>query len=119
MKLIEMKNHFYMKGFKPLRITACGGCDGWPHGCGGCGGYYDYSTAHFGNPPTWVSITKHEGTVRGYSMPTVVACGGYGGCGSSLNPGWKEIGFGCGQTYYTYTGCGSPGCGGPLLDSCG
>lgn len=28
MKLIEMKNHFYMKGFKPLRITACGG------GCG-------------------------------------------------------------------------------------
>ena len=67
MKLIEMQNHFYMKGFKPLRITACGGgCgQGWPHGCGGCGGYYDYSTAHFGNPPTWVSITKHEGTVCG------------------------------------------------------
>lgn len=121
MKLIEMKNHFYAKGFKPLRITACGGCgnSGWPHGCGGCGGYYDYSTAHFGNPPTWVSITKHEGTVRGYSMPTVVACGGYGGCGSSLNPGWIEIGGGCGRTYYSYTGCGSPGCGGPLPDSCG
>ena len=50
MKLIEMKNHFYMKGFKPLRITACGG-------------YYNYSTAHFGNPPTWVSNTKHKGTV--------------------------------------------------------
>ena len=57
MKLIEMKNHFYMKGFKPLRITACGGCGGWPHGCG--------------------------------------------------------------QTYYRYTGCGSPGCGGPIPDSCG
>lgn len=31
MKLIEMKNHFYAKGFKPLRITACGrfiGCYG-------------------------------------------------------------------------------------------
>ena len=42
MKLIEMQNHFYAKGFRPLRITACGGC----------GGYYDYSTAHFGNPPT-------------------------------------------------------------------
>ena len=109
MKLIEMKNHFYMKGFKPLRITACGGYRG----------YYNYSTAHFGNPPTWVSITKHEGTVCGYSMPNIVACGGYGGCGSSLNPGWKEIGFGCGQTYYRYTGCGSPGCGGPLPDSCG
>ena len=52
-------------------------------------------------------------------MPTVVACSGYGGCGSSLNPGWIEIGGGCGRTYYTYTGCGSPGCGGPLLDSCG
>ena len=72
MKLIEMKNHFYMKGFRPLRITACGGCGGWPHGCG-----------------------------------------------SSLNPGWKEIGFGCGQTYYRYTGCGSPRCGGPLPNSCG
>lgn len=119
MKLIEMKNHFYMKGFKPLRITACGGCGGWPHGCGGCGGYYDYSTAHFGNPPTWVSITKHEGTVCGYSMSRIVACGGYIRCGSSLNPGWEEIGFGCGQTYYRYTGCGSPGCGGPLPDSCG
>ena len=63
-----MKNHFYMKGFRPLRITACGGCGGWPHGCGGCGGYYDYSTAHFGNPPTWVSITKHEGTVEPISQ---------------------------------------------------
>ena len=29
MKLIEMKNHFYMKGFRPLRITACGGCGGY------------------------------------------------------------------------------------------
>ena len=109
MKLIEMKNHFYMKGFRPLLITACGGC----------GGYYDYSTAHFGNPPTWVSITKHEGTVCGYSMPRIVACCGYDRCGSSLNPGWKEIGFGCGQTYYRYTGCGSPRCGGPLPNSCG
>ena len=109
MKLIEMKNHFYMKGFKSLRIAACGGC----------GGYYDYSTAHFGNPPTWVSITKHEGTVCGYSMPRIVACCGYDRCGSSLNPGWKEIGFGCGQTYYRYTGCGSPRCGGPLPNSCG
>ena len=51
MKLIEMKNHFYAKGFRPLRITACGGC-GITYGCGGCGGYYNYSTAHFGNPPT-------------------------------------------------------------------
>ena len=68
MKLIEMQNHFYAKGFRPLRITACGGC---------------------------------------------------GGCGRSLNPGWKEIGFGCEQTYYRYTGCGSPGCGGPLPNSCG
>ena len=109
MKLIEMKNHFYAKGFKPLRITACGGYRG----------YYNYSTAHFGNPPTWVSNTKHKGTVCRYSMPTVVACGGYGGCGSSLNPGWIEIGGGCGRTYYSYTGCGSPGCGGPLPDSCG
>ena len=109
MKLIEMKNHFYMKGFRPLRITAFGGC----------GGYYDYSIAHFGNPPTWVSITKHEGTVCGYSMPRIVACCGYDRCGSSLNPGWKEIGFGCGQTYYRYTGCGSPRCGGPLPNSCG
>ena len=25
MKLIEMKNHFYTKGIRPLRITACGG----------------------------------------------------------------------------------------------
>lgn len=49
----------------------------------------------------------------------IVACGGYDRCGSSLNPGWKEIGFGCGQTYYRYTGCGSPDCGGPLPDSCG
>lgn len=119
MKLIEMKNHFYAKGFKPLRITACGGCGGWPRGCGGCGGYYDYSTAHFGNLPTWVSITKHEGTVCGYSMPRIVACGRYSRCGSSLNPGWIEIGGGCGRTYYRYTGCGSPRCGGPLPNSCG
>lgn len=49
----------------------------------------------------------------------IVACGGYDRCGSSLNPGWKEIGFGCGQTYYRYTGCGSPGCGGPIPNSCG
>ena len=40
-------------------------------------------------------------------MPRIVACCGYDRCGSSLNPGWKEIGFGCGQTYYRYTGCGS------------
>lgn len=110
MKLIEMKNHFYAKGFKPLRITACGGCGGWPHGCGGCGGYYDYSTAHFGNPPTWVSITKHEGTVRGYSMPRIVACGGYIGCyGGSRDPEPDPY-TGCGQTYYRYI---------PITDSCG
>ena len=70
MKLIEMKNHFYAKGFKPLRITACGGYRG----------YYNYSTAHFGNPPTLVSNTKHKGTVCRYSMPRIVACGGYMGC---------------------------------------
>ena len=68
MKLNEIKNYFYTKGIRPLRITACGG---------------------------------------------------YGGCGSSLNPGWIEIGGGCGRTYYSYTGCGSPGCGGPLPNSCG
>ena len=98
MKLIEMKNHFYAKGFKPLRITACGGCGGWPRGCGGCGNL-------FASPYMY--------------MPRIVACGGYDRCGSSLNPGWKEIGFGCGQTYYRYTGCGSPRCGGPLPNSCG
>ena len=114
MKLIEMKNHFYMKGFKPLRITACGGCGGWPHGCGGCGGYYDYSTAHFGNPPTWVSNTKHKGTVCRYSMPRIVACGGYMGCyGGSRDPepdpypkpgcgGQENNGCG-GWTYYRYS----------------
>lgn len=109
MKLIEMKNHFYMKGFKPLRITACGGrgcghlhiiacggCGNGGRGCGGCG-------ILFASP----------------YMPRIVACGGYGGCGSSLNPGWEEIGGGCGRTYYRYTGCGSPGCGGPLPNSCG
>lgn len=167
MKLIEMQNHFYAKGFRPLRITACGGgcgqgyhqsgpntgktlpdvlrhvyqkvkkpkeppvpplwpyeekkkrkndlphgtfsatnsyifvacggCGGWPHGCGGgCGNL-------FASPYMY--------------MPTVVACGGYGGCGgSSLNPGWIEIGGGYGRTYYRYTGCGSPGCGGPIAD---
>ena len=52
-------------------------------------------------------------------MPRIVACCGYDRCGSSLNPGWKEIGFGCGQTYYRYTGCGSLRCGGPLPNSCG
>lgn len=167
MKLIEMQNHFYAKGFKPLRITACGGgcgqgysqsgpntgktlpdvlkyvykkvkkpkeppvpplwpyeekrkrshsgggisatnsytivacggCGGWPHGCGsGCGNMF-------------VSPYMY--------MPRIVACGGYGGCGSSLNPGWEEIGGGCGRTYYRYTGCGSPGCGGPTTNSCG
>lgn len=41
MKLIEMKNHFYAKGFRPLRITACGGC-GITYGCGGWT-YYRYS----------------------------------------------------------------------------
>lgn len=70
MKLIEMKNHFYAKGFKPLRITACGGYRG----------YYNYSTAHFGNTQTLVSNTKHKGTVCRYSMPRIVACGGYMGC---------------------------------------
>ena len=92
MKLIEMKNHFYMKGFKPLRITACGG-------------YYNYSTAHFGNPPTWVSITKHEGTVCGYSMPRIVACGRYNRCGSSRDPEpdpYPKPGCG-GWTYYRYS----------------
>lgn len=102
MKLIEMQNHFYAKGFKPLRITACGGgcgSSGRPHGCGGgCGNL-------FASPYMY--------------MPRIVACGGYGGCGSSLNPGWEEIGGGCGRTYYRYTGCGSPGCGGPLSDTCG
>ena len=113
MKLIEMKNHFYAKGFKPLRITACGGCgnSGWPHGCGGCGGYYDYSTAHFGNPPTWVSNTKHKGTVCRYSMPRIVACGRFIGCyGGSRDPepdpkpgcgGQENNGCG-GWTYYRY-----------------
>lgn len=60
MKLIEMKNHFYAKGIRPLRITACGrfmGCYGGSRdpepepkpGCGqennGCGGwtYYRYA----------------------------------------------------------------------------
>ena len=100
MKLIEMKNHFYMKGFKPLRITACGG-------------YYNYSTAHFGNPPTWVSITKHEGTVCGYSMPRIVACGRYNRCGSSRDPepdpypkpgcGVQENNGCGGWTYYRYS----------------
>ena len=93
-----MQNHFYAKGFRPLRITACGGCGGWPHSCGGCGNL-------FASPYMY--------------MPRIVACGGYDRCGSSLNPGWKEIGFGCGQTYYRYTGCGSPRCGGPLPNSCG
>ena len=66
-----------------------------------------------------MSDDAEDGIYRFSNMPTVVACGGYGGCGSSLNPGWIEIGGGCGRTYYSYTGCGSPGCGGPLLDSCG
>ena len=166
MKLIEMQNHFYAKGFRPLRITACGGgCgQGWPqsgpntgktipdalryvyqkikkpkeppvpplwpyederkrrnkdlpHGsatnsfnitaCGGCG--ITYGCGGCGN--MWASPYMY--------MPNIVACGGNGGCGSSLNPGWIEIGGGCGRTYYRYTGCGSPGCGGPIPNSCG
>ena len=100
-ELIEMKNHFYAKGFKPLHITACGG-------------YYNYSTAHFGNPPTLVSNTKHKGTVCRYSMPRIVACGGYMGCyGGSRDPepdpypkpgcgGQENNGCG-GWTYYRYS----------------
>ena len=165
MKLIEMQNHFYAKGFKPLRITACGG---------GCGQGYPQSGPNTGKalpdairyvyqkikkskeppvPPLWpyeekkkcnkklygFSATNSYTTCGGCGigpygcgggcgnmfaspymyMPTVVACGGYGGCGSSLNPGWIEIGGGCGRTYYRYTGCGSPGCGGPISVSCG
>lgn len=172
MKLIEMQNHFYAKGFRPLRITACGGgCgQGWPQSGPNTGKSlpdvlkYVYQKIKKPKeppvPPLWPYEEKRKrrnkdmphGTfsaTNSYTivacggcgnsgwphgcgggcgnlfaspymyMPNIVACGGYGGCGSSLNPGWIEIGGGCGRTYYRYTGCGSPGCGGPISNSCG